>query len=152
MPPTIQASVKFLHFEKLYLRYFSTISNWAILLTLRRSFQGCRRIFPNLSMSKVEKNREKLYTNGISLFSVVALFITVPTHPAKKDCNPLIIIMCYLFSWNSPWPGHFGDHCWLSRWCPWIGCVDGKDPPSDTARSQIMPCKPFDNLDWIWYK
>ena len=35
--------------------------NLVILLILRRSFECYRRIFPNLSMSKVEKKHEKVY-------------------------------------------------------------------------------------------
>ena len=34
-----------------------SLSNLANLLILRHSFQWCRRIFPNLSMSKVEKKK-----------------------------------------------------------------------------------------------
>ena len=60
--PYIQASVKFRDFEKPYrqLVFNKSLSNLAVLLILRRSFQWWRRIFPNLSMSKVEKNREKV--------------------------------------------------------------------------------------------
>ena len=38
-----------------------SLSNLEILLILRRFFQWCRRIFPNLSMSKVEKTRGRVY-------------------------------------------------------------------------------------------
>ena len=43
------------------LLFNKSLSNLTIILILRRSFQWCRRIFPNLSMSKVEKTREKVY-------------------------------------------------------------------------------------------
>ena len=119
---------------------------------LKALFSGVSKNFPPLVHVKSWKKPWKALYQWNFLFFCWSVIHHRPTHPAKKDCNPLIIIMCYLFSWNSPWPGHFGDHCWLSRWCPWIGCVDGKDRPSDKARSQIMPCKPFDNLGWIWYK
>ena len=51
-------------------RLWGAVSSWdfnkslwnlAILLILRLSFECCQRIFPNLSMSKVEKNHEKVY-------------------------------------------------------------------------------------------
>ena len=43
------------------LAFNKLLSNLAILVILRRSFQWRRRIFPNLHMSKVEKNRGKVY-------------------------------------------------------------------------------------------
>ena len=60
--PTIQKSVKFHNFEELYLRSLKTyhFQIWQFLLVSKSSFQWCRRIFPNLSMSKVEKVREKV--------------------------------------------------------------------------------------------
>ena len=66
VPPTIQTSVKFRDFEELYILVFNkSFPNLAILLILRRSFEWCRRIFPNLSMSKVEKkNCEKVYVQS----------------------------------------------------------------------------------------
>ena len=66
----VQVCVKFRDFEELYFRYLffnKSLSNEAILLILRRSFNWCRRIFPNLSMSKVEKNREKVYQAEASI-------------------------------------------------------------------------------------
>ena len=59
LPPAIQTFVKFRDFEELYPRWFS---NLAILLILRRSFQRY------LSMSKVEKNREKVYSESSFYF------------------------------------------------------------------------------------
>ena len=52
---TIQTSVK------LYLQLVlnKSLSNLAIVLILRCSFQWCRRIFPNLFMSKVKKKTVK---------------------------------------------------------------------------------------------
>ena len=52
-PPLLQTSVKFLDFEDISPLVFNkSLSNLAILLILRGSFQWCRRIFPNVSMSK----------------------------------------------------------------------------------------------------
>ena len=52
-PLPLQTSVKFLDFEDISPLVFNkSLSNLAILLTLRGSFQWCRRIFPNVSMSK----------------------------------------------------------------------------------------------------
>ena len=48
-------------------------SKLAILLILRCSFQRCRRIFPNLSMSKVEKKHELVYLQQIFLVTVYTL-------------------------------------------------------------------------------
>ena len=58
-----QTFVKFRDFEEyIFIIVFNkSLSNLALLLILRRSFQWCRRIFPNLSMSKVEKKRKKVY-------------------------------------------------------------------------------------------
>ena len=50
---TIQTFAKFRDFEELYLRF--KLSN------LKALFSVVRADFPNLSMSKVEKNREKVY-------------------------------------------------------------------------------------------
>ena len=65
--PYIQASVKFRDFENPYrqLVFNKSLSNLAILLILRRSFQWCRRIFPNLSMSKVEKTVKRSVTKRL---------------------------------------------------------------------------------------
>ena len=55
------ASVNFRNFAELYIATIpslakdASLSNLAILLILRRSFQWCRRIFPNWSIKKVEK-------------------------------------------------------------------------------------------------
>ena len=64
VPPTVKRLLKFRDFEELLISslvFNKSLSNLALLLILRRSFQWCPRIFPNLSMSKVEKNREKVY-------------------------------------------------------------------------------------------
>ena len=43
---------------------YRTPSNTLAVKGLRRSFRWCQRIFPNMCMSKVEKNLEKgLFTN-----------------------------------------------------------------------------------------
>ena len=43
---------------------YKTLSNTLAVKGLRRSFRWCQRIFPNMCMSKVEKNLEKgLFTN-----------------------------------------------------------------------------------------
>ena len=60
-PPPIQMSVDFRSFVELYLFAHLqdvSLSNLAILLIVMGSLQWCRRIFPDLSMSKVEKNVE----------------------------------------------------------------------------------------------
>ena len=49
-----------------YFRFFfnkllPNFLKFLFLLILKRFFQWCRRIFPNLSMSKVEKNRGRVY-------------------------------------------------------------------------------------------
>ena len=41
--------------------------NLAVLLILRRSFQWCQRIFPYLSISKVEKTVEETIPDKVSL-------------------------------------------------------------------------------------
>ena len=64
VPPTVKRLLKFRDFEELLISslvFNKSLSNLALVLILRRSFQWCPRIFPNLSMSKVEKNREKVY-------------------------------------------------------------------------------------------
>ena len=55
--------ISFRDFEELLssLVFNKTLSILTILLILRRFSQWCRRIFPNLSTSKVEKNRGKVY-------------------------------------------------------------------------------------------
>ena len=56
-----KTSVNFRSFAELYLRSLMThhsSSNSANLLISRRSFQWCQRIFPNLSMSKIEETEE----------------------------------------------------------------------------------------------
>ena len=56
-----KTSVNFRSFAKLYLRSLMTnhsSSNSANLLISRRSFHWCQRIFPNLSMSKIEETEE----------------------------------------------------------------------------------------------
>ena len=45
-----------------------SLSNLAILLILRRSFQWCRRIFPNLSVSKVEKTVKRYFCTELICF------------------------------------------------------------------------------------
>ena len=60
-PPPIQMSVDFRSFVELYISAHLqdvSLSNLAILLILMGSLQWCRRIFPDLSMSKIEKNVE----------------------------------------------------------------------------------------------
>ena len=52
-----------------------SLSNLALLLILRRSFQWCGRIFVNLSMSKVEKNREKVSTQFLQILLVTAVYV-----------------------------------------------------------------------------
>ena len=58
----LQTSVNFRTFAALYLRllraicHFQTSELYSVIL--RRSLQWCRRIFPNWSMSKVEKSME----------------------------------------------------------------------------------------------
>ena len=42
-----------------------SLSNLANLLILRHSFQWCQRIFPNLSMSKVEKKKPRKGRKGL---------------------------------------------------------------------------------------
>ena len=59
LPPTLQTS----EFSQLSGAIFSlakdvSLSNLAILLVFRRSFQWCQRIFLSLSMSEVEKKVE----------------------------------------------------------------------------------------------
>ena len=52
-----------------------SLSNLALLLILRRSFQWCGRIFVNLSMSKVEKNREKVSTQFLQILLVTTVYV-----------------------------------------------------------------------------
>ena len=52
LPPTIQMSMNFRNFVAVYL--------YITVLNLRRTFQWCRWMFPNFSMSKL-KNRGKVY-------------------------------------------------------------------------------------------
>ena len=44
-----------------------SLLNLGILLMLRRPFQYCRRTYPNLSFSTVEKNHEMVYSHNISV-------------------------------------------------------------------------------------
>ena len=89
-------------------------------------------------MAKVEKKREKFYTNGnFPFFPVVALFITVPTH-SEKGLKPLNYNYMFSILLKLPMP--------RPLWRPLL-VNSVKYRPSDTARSQIMPWKPFDNLD-----
>ena len=64
-PTTIQRFVNFHNFADLYISslvFNKSLSNLAVFLILRRSYQRGGRIFPNLSMSKVKKkNRGKVY-------------------------------------------------------------------------------------------
>ena len=54
----LQTSVNFRTFAALYLRLLK-VQTWELYsVILRRSLQWCRRIFPNWSMSKVEKSME----------------------------------------------------------------------------------------------
>ena len=57
------ATLRSYNYFRLFFFFFSnkSLSNLEILLILRHFFQWCRRIFPNLSMSKVEKNRGRVY-------------------------------------------------------------------------------------------
>ena len=49
-------------FEMLRLLVFNkSLSNLAMLIILRPSFQWCLQIFPNLSTSKIKKNHAKVY-------------------------------------------------------------------------------------------
>ena len=60
-PTTIQRFVNFHNFADLYipsLVFNKSLSNLAVLLILRRSYQRGGRIFPNLSMSKVKKKKK----------------------------------------------------------------------------------------------
>ena len=52
-----------------------SLSNLALLLILRRSVQWCGRIFVNLSMSKVEKNREKVSTQFLQILLVTTVYV-----------------------------------------------------------------------------
>ena len=73
-PTTIQRFVNFHNFADLYISslvFDKSLSNLAVLLILRRSYQRGRRIFPNLSMSKVKKKtlERSIVTNCSFLFS-----------------------------------------------------------------------------------
>ena len=57
------------------LLFNKSLSNWAILPIVRRSFQWCRQIFSNLSMSKVEKNREKVSTQFLQILLVTTMYV-----------------------------------------------------------------------------
>ena len=77
-PTTIPTSVKFR--SRLWgfmssLIFNKSLSNLALLLILRRSFQWWGRIFVNLSMSKVEKNREKVSTQFLQILLVTAVYL-----------------------------------------------------------------------------
>ena len=86
VPPTIPTSVKFRHFEDFMssLIFNKSLSNLALLLILGRSFQWCGRIFVNLSMSKVEKNREKVSTQFLQILLVTAVYV-------KREAWPFLI-------------------------------------------------------------
>ena len=63
-----------------------SLSNLTVLLILARSFQWCRRIFPNLSMSNVEKTVEGSIPN-LYLFLLFKRFVTwysLLYHSSKK--------------------------------------------------------------------
>ena len=51
LPPTIQTYMNFRNFVAVYM--------YITVLNLRCTFQWCRWMFPNLSMSKVEKTVER---------------------------------------------------------------------------------------------
>ena len=61
-----------------------SLSNLALLLILGRSFQWCGRIVVNLSMSKVEKNREKVSTQFLQILLVTAVYV-------KREAWPFLI-------------------------------------------------------------
>ena len=91
LPLTIQTFVKFHDFKEAYLHKFSTkvmATNLPILLIERHSFEWCRQIFLNLSMSKVEKNREKVYaTAHCSLSNRLT-----PTHPDSLQIELIYLL------------------------------------------------------------
>ena len=77
-PPTIQTPVNLRNFVELYIRSLKTyksLSNLASVLTLQCSFQWCKKIFPNMSMSKVEKTKKgSIMTKGAALDLTVNTF------------------------------------------------------------------------------
>lgn len=63
---------------------FQTAFKLSNFTNLKSLFSVLPTNFPKLSMAKVEKTREKFYINGnFPFLSVVALFLTVPTHSEK---------------------------------------------------------------------
>ena len=79
-PTTIQRFVNFHNVADLYkssLVFNKSLSNLAVLLILRRSYQRGRRISPNLSMSKVKKKtvERSIVINCSFLFSQKAIKI-----------------------------------------------------------------------------
>ena len=85
-----------------------SFSNFAILLILRRSFQWCRRIFPNFSMSKVEekKNREKVYY-GTHFGSSSLLVSQVANDHHLAPCKVIQDVLGILDSIFTRWMPHF---------------------------------------------
>ena len=67
LPPTMLTSVNFLNFVELY----PLLYNLASLLMLRRFFQWCWRIFPNLSTSKLERTMKRSITCHLTFPSSV---------------------------------------------------------------------------------
>ena len=57
LPPTIQTSMNFRNFVAVYM--------YITVLNLRCTFQWCRWMFPNFSMSKVEKPWKGLFRTDV---------------------------------------------------------------------------------------
>ena len=90
-PTTIQRFVNFHNFADPYISslvFDKSLSNLTVLLILRRSYQRGRRIFPNLSMSKVKKKKKtverSIVINCSFLFSQKTIKIKQFIYPTTR--------------------------------------------------------------------